>query len=1103
MEKVLLKIYDFFSRGRRFLAFLVPLVLACVFCLCAKKIVLDDDIAAFLPYGTGESSRQSQFVYQNLRRQDKVMSIMRLKVPGVDRYSDIDLLSQAADEFSWRLEEAQIEGISNPVIKVDAARMISLSGFIAENMPYFLDSSDYSAMDSIVASGDYASILEGDKEALVASSGMLERVISADPLHFSSRILQELSALGSESGYKVIGDYLFTPDSTGVMMNFSSAFGGSDTKGNKKLLSAVYAVRDSVIALYPEVQMEFTGSPVIAVMNAERMKKDAATCAVVSVVLIVGLLAWYFRKLRPILLICVPVVFGILSGLAFMGVVQSSISSVALAACCVIFGIAVDYSLLYSTRLGFTKDARTALKDIASPMVIGNATTVGAFLSLLVMSASGMRDFGLFAAVSLVGAILFVILFLPHWVKAEDYSQREGGWMGRWASFRPEENRYVFWCLIALTIVLFFFSRKVTFSGDFTKINYMAEGQQKLLDEFSSHTSTEGSRAVYAVSEGRNLDQALEASEKNSSFISSMISEGNVLKTKGIGSLLPSRSRQLERLGLWDNFVARHGEAMIKALDEYGAKAGFSPDAFKRFREMTEAELVPQDAVRFEDIYSLLSPYILKDSSQTLVMSILYAPEDKTDKVYSSYQEFDGKAEGSFLFDSFSMTDRMIDILQNDFNKVLAICSVLVFLFLWIAFRRLELALAAFLPMVVSWIWITGIMGIFGVSFNIVNIILATFIFGLGDDYTIFMVEGLQYEHTFRKPLLSSYKTGVTLSALTMFVGIGSLVFAVHPALHSLGAVAVIGMVCVVVLAFILPPVIFRFLVCRRGRKERKDRIFPVRIADILVTLFCGVVFAVLCLYYKIVTALRPKLASSGLRTLITKKMRFFCLGLPRTWFTVLSRDGDFEGEEAFMYAEKILEEKPRVIISNHQSHLDLMYLLALSDKIAVVTNGWVYNSPVYGNFVKKAGFVCIDDGVEANMEKLKALKAEGISILIFPEGTRSQDCSILKFRSGAFALASELELDILPVVLFGPGEILPKGEHILRRGKVAIQLCDAVPYPQLKDWGIRPLKQAQEFRRFYETAYLSLEGKVAQDRKYKNYRDNDRNLYRSEGEMV
>ena len=60
-----------------------------------------------------------------------------------------------------------------------------------------------------------------------------------------------------------------------------------------------------------------------------------------------------------------------------------------------------------------------------------------------------------------------------------------------------------------------------------------------------------------------------------------------------------------------------------------------------------------------------------------------------------------------------------------------------------------------------------------------------------------------------------------------------------------------------------------------------------------------------------------------------------------------------------------------------------------------------------------------------------------------------------------------------------------------------------AVPYPQLKDWGIRPLKQAQEFRRFYETAYLSLEGKVAQDRKYKNYRDNDKNLYRSEGEMV
>ncbi|MBO7562221.1 MAG: MMPL family transporter [Bacteroidales bacterium] len=1104
MEKLFLGIYDFFAKGRRYLAFLIPVVLLGVFYLCSRNIVLNDDIAAFLPYGSGESSRQSQFVYQNLRRQDKVMSIMRLKSKSEDRFSDIDILSQAADEFAWRLEQAQIEGIKDPLVRVDAARMLGLSGTIAENMPYFLDSADYSAMDSIVLAGDFAKILEDDRNALISSNGLIQRVISADPLHFSLRVLQELSALGSESGYKVIGDYLFTPDSTGVMMNFSSAFGGSETKGNKAMLSAVYAIRDSVEAMYPDVKMEFTGSPVIAVMNADRMKKDAATCATIAVVLIVGLLAWYFRRFRPILLICVPVVFGILAGLAFMGVFQSSISSVALAACCVIFGIAVDYSLLYSTRLGFAKDARVALKDIASPMVIGNITTVGAFLSLLVMSASGMRDFGLFAAVSLVGAILFVTLFLPHWVKVKDYSPRDGGWMGKWAGFRPEEHRYVFWILLAVTIVLFFFSRKVTFSGDFTKINYMAEGQQQLLDEFSSHTSTSGTRAVYAVSEGEDLDQALEASEKNSSFISAKLSDGTVLKTRGIGSLLPSRAKQRERLELWDSFVARHGETIVKALDVYGAKAGFSPDAFDWFKQNMEAELVPVPAICFDDVYSMLSPYILKDSSQTIVMNILYAPEDKAEELYAEYDAFKGKADGSFLFDSFSMTDKMIDILQNDFNKVLAICSVLVFVFLWIAFRRLELALAAFLPMVVSWIWITGIMGIFGVSFNIVNIILATFIFGLGDDYTIFMVEGLQYEHTFKKPLLSSYKTGVTLSALTMFVGVGAMVFAKHPALHSLGAVAVIGMLCVVALAFVLPPILFRFLVCKSLKKNREERIFPIRIKDIIVTVYCSIVFAAALLWMKLKVALSPKMSSEKLRQKLSSKMRFFALGMPRVPFSLTVNGVEYSGKEAFKEADRLFEtSEPGIVISNHQSHLDLLYLLALSPKITVMTNRWVYKSPVYGALVRRAGFVCTENGIEENMKLFARLKEEGCSVLVFPEGTRSQDCSILKFKSGAFSLAADLGMDILPIVLFGPGEVLPKGEHVLRRGKVMVEVKDRVPLSGLDSYGPRPLKQAQAFRRYYESQYNSLKDKAYSDPSFKAARDKDNNLYKSENEMV
>jgi predicted RND superfamily exporter protein len=107
--------------------------------------------------------------------------------------------------------------------------------------------------------------------------------------------------------------------------------------------------------------------------------------------------------------------------------------------------------------------------------------------------------------------------------------------------------------------------------------------------------------------------------------------------------------------------------------------------------------------------------------------------------------------------------------------------------------------------MAISWVWILGIMQLIGLQFNIVNIILATFIFGQGDDYTIFVIEGLIYEHKTGKRMLPQYRRSIILSAIIMLLGIGVLIIARHPAMHSLGAVTLIGMIVVVILANIVP----------------------------------------------------------------------------------------------------------------------------------------------------------------------------------------------------------------------------------------------------------------------------------------------------------
>ena len=130
-------------------------------------------------------------------------------------------------------------------------------------------------------------------------------------------------------------------------------------------------------------------------------------------------------------------------------------------------------------------------------------------------------------------------------------------------------------------------------------------------------------------------------------------------------------------------------------------------------------------------------------------------------------------------------------------------------------------------------------MGLLGINFNIVNVILATFIFGQGDDYTIFMTEGCQYEYATGRRMLASYQHSILLSALIMFIGMGSLILARHPALHSLAEVTIVGMFSVVVMAWLLPPFFFRWLTMKDGVRRRRpltwrSLLFPRRYPEVL-----------------------------------------------------------------------------------------------------------------------------------------------------------------------------------------------------------------------------------------------------------------------------
>jgi 1-acyl-sn-glycerol-3-phosphate acyltransferase len=147
---------------------------------------------------------------------------------------------------------------------------------------------------------------------------------------------------------------------------------------------------------------------------------------------------------------------------------------------------------------------------------------------------------------------------------------------------------------------------------------------------------------------------------------------------------------------------------------------------------------------------------------------------------------------------------------------------------------------------------------------------------------------------------------------------------------------------------------------------------------------------------------------------------------------------------------EKIDNKQAYVIVSNHQSILDIIIFCVLRHPLRWVSKMEVFKVPLLGWSMKMVKYIGLERGnkhsVIRMMESCITSLNEGVSIVLFPEGTRSRTGDIGRFKTGAFQLAIKTDKPILPVVLDGTGDILPKKGMIFKsRRDVRIKVLDPV----------------------------------------------------------
>lgn len=135
------------------------------------------------------------------------------------------------------------------------------------------------------------------------------------------------------------------------------------------------------------------------------------------------------------------------------------------------------------------------------------------------------------------------------------------------------------------------------------------------------------------------------------------------------------------------------------------------------------------------------------------------------------------------------------------------------------------------------------------------------------------------------------------------------------------------------------------------------------------------------------------------------------------------------------------------IFVANHNSAIDPYLFGAIPHHNSFVTS-WPFKIPVYGFFMRIAGYINASDGWDVVREKCEILFSSGSSLTIWPEGHRSRDGKIARFKNGAFRLSVETGCPIVPVCILGSAAVLPPGKKMLTPGKVRLIVLDPI-YPE------------------------------------------------------
>ena len=817
MTQLFVKLAAYF-RSHRLVCWLSMAALFAFFGYFALQIHLEEDINKLMPSSKNEDGT-TKLAFANLKIKDKTFLLFE--------GSNTDSLTAVCDEFVATLQQrdSATQTIGDIFYCLPEELIPDGIDYMTAHLPNYIDTAAYAAFDTLLTREHFARQMQQNYDDLAGEFGeMFPELIQTDPMGMRNVLAETFKPMlsGGSGSYKTIDNHFFVPDSTVCIAFITPRYSATNTGQGSELFRMLNEEIEQFSKTHPDIRISYHGTPASGYYNSTQIKHDLTTTITGALVLVLLFLLFCFRRWTTIPLLLLPVAFGTLFGLAMMYWLRGQFSLLALGIGGVVLGVALSYVLHVLTHHQYVSNTEQLLRDQVKPVWLGCLTTIGSFAGLLFIKTDLLQDFGLFAAFAILGTTLFSLTYLPQLLPTS--SHKFPSFIDRINNYPIDRNKPLIITIVIVMVVCVgaYFIGGTHFDADMHNLGYLEEMTEHSEQLLRDKTYT-GDKQKYFASEGKTMEEAIENFAILDHKLDSLQQLGLVKSYTHTNQIFVPLKQQQQRIDAWKKYWTPERIATVRQLIAATApQAGLTTDGFSPFFEAVSADYQP-DALYKAGILPEGYQSTLAEESYNGDFLCFTSVRCANDSVRSSQSDYiricDAIAKDPHLLvlDTYYYTTDTLIQMNEDFDVLQWLSMLFVLVVLFVSFRfNIRNTLLGFLPILISWLIVLGAMVIFDVRFNLISIIISTFIFGIGVDYSIFVMQGL----TTREPhQLAYHKTAIFFSAVTLIVTVSSMLLAGHPAIRSVGFSTLVGLLSAVILAYVLQPAIYRWLQ-RKGSKE-------------------------------------------------------------------------------------------------------------------------------------------------------------------------------------------------------------------------------------------------------------------------------------------